>query len=349
MKLVNLLPLKERDEPTGAFGMTAKELAATYSLKRLQIIRDEVMGDMEQQAEPEGGPIADQYADRLHGLDQAIKIAKGGSDTPMTYDQAVGKVSKDQFIKSKKFDRGGNRIDESEDKWNAIDVSRKAEKEIGNKEWNSRTTAKLDMLKALNAAGKFKKDFDEERLQGWVDQNYSWEKLSRQFKLNESYNNLNIANVSSMSETMQQGEYTAIEQGWDGLTPNERKDIIGNAMSGEARPNDMEKSFDQLKSEIPDFELGVANYLGIDEGSCGYGPDGEPGDTPGETRGMPADKRTMTMMREVIRKEIKKLAKETSLDDKLRGALGDKDFEKVINKPVPSFADMKPKPSKDKK
>ena len=40
---------------------------------------------------------------------------------------------------------------------------------------------------------------------------------------------------------------------------------------------------------------------------------------------------------------------ESNLDDKLRAALGDKDFEKVINKPVPSFADMKPKPSKDKK
>jgi len=206
------------------------------------------------------------------------------------------------------------------------------------------------MLKTLNKAGKFKKDFDEERLQGWVDQNYSWEKLSRQFKLNESYNNLNIANVSSMSETMQQGEYTAVEQGWDGLSFDEQKDIIGDAMSGEARPNDMEKSFDQLKSEIPDFESIIANYLGIDEGSCGYGPNGEPGDTPGETRGMPANTRTMTMIREVIKKEIKKLSEETSLDDKLRGALGDKDFEKVINKPVPSLADMiKLKPAKDKK
>ena len=39
-----------------------------------------------------------------------------------------------------------------------------------------------------------------------------------------------------------------------------------------------------------------------------------------------------------------------NLDDKLRGALGDKDFEKVINKPVPSLADMiKLKPAKDKK
>mgnify|MGYP003624611510 CR=1 FL=1 len=160
-------------------------------------------------------------------------------------------------------------MNESEDKWNAIDVSRKAEKEIGNKEWNERTTKKLDMLIALNKAGKFKKDFDEERLQGWVDQNYSWEKLSRQFKVNE--------------------------------------------------------------------------------GSCGYGPNGKPGNTPGGTRGMSADDRTRGMFRKLIQKEIKKLSETDSLDDKLRGALGDKDFEKVINKPVPSFADMKPKPSKDKK
>ena len=119
-------------------------------------------------------------------------------------------------------------INETTEKaWNALDVSRKAEKEIDNKEWNSRTTAKLDMLIALNAAGKFKKDFDEERLQGWVDQNYSWEKLSRQFKVNE--------------------------------------------------------------------------------GSCGYGPNGVPGDTPGETQGMDADDRTRGMMKKFIQKEIAKL------------------------------------------
>ena len=80
-------------------------------------------------------------------------------------------------------------INKSEDTWNAIDVSRKAEKEISNSEWNSRTTKKLDMLKALNKAGKFKKEWDNETLQGWVDQNYSWEKLSRQFK-NLKENNL---------------------------------------------------------------------------------------------------------------------------------------------------------------
>ena len=180
MKLVNLLPLKE--ESTGAFGATSEELADMYSLKQLQQFRDEVMMDMEQQAEPEGGPIADMYGGQLNGLDKAIAIKRGKTkDVP--YDVAIGRMSRDEFEKSSKF----NRMNEATEKaWNAIDVSRKAEKEISNKEWNERTTKKLDMLKKLNDAGKFKKDWDEETLQGWVDQNFSWEKVSKKFKLNES-------------------------------------------------------------------------------------------------------------------------------------------------------------------
>ena len=74
--------------------------------------------------------------------------------------------------------------------WDAIDVSRKAEKELnkelgGTRKWNERTGKKLDMLKKLNDDGKFKKDFDEETLQGWVDKNYSWEQVSKKFKVNE--------------------------------------------------------------------------------------------------------------------------------------------------------------------
>jgi hypothetical protein len=123
--------------------------------------------EMEQEAEPEGGPIADQYADALDKLETSLYRVMKQIDN---YDM-------------------NESLNESEDKWNAIDVSRKAEKEIDNKEWNKRTAEKLDMLKALNTAGKFKKDFDEERLQGWIDQNYSWEKLSQQFKsLNEALN-----------------------------------------------------------------------------------------------------------------------------------------------------------------
>ena len=167
--------------------MQARELADRNSLQQLQAMYDQLMRDMEQEAEPEGGPIADQYADQMQDIEDAMQIKRGGSGTPLTYDQAIGRISKDQFTKSSKFDRMNEATEKS---WNAVDVSRKAEKEISNKEWNERTAKKLDMLKSLNAAGKFKKDWDEEKLQGWVDQNYSWEKLSKQFKLNESYSEM---------------------------------------------------------------------------------------------------------------------------------------------------------------
>ncbi|MBC8396454.1 MAG: hypothetical protein H8E16_05085, partial [Flavobacteriales bacterium] len=103
----------------------------------------------------------------------------------------------------------------TEKAWNALDVSRKAEKEIDNKEWNTRTTKKLDILKSLNKAGKFKKDWDEEKLQGWVDQNYSWEKLTRQFKLNEIYSAMyeqgTIKTVVNLKMDSEIGEPVTVE------------------------------------------------------------------------------------------------------------------------------------------
>ncbi len=46
-------------------------------LSKLQTKRDQVMRDMEQEAEPEGGPIADKYGDMLNKIDAAIAKAKG--------------------------------------------------------------------------------------------------------------------------------------------------------------------------------------------------------------------------------------------------------------------------------
>ena len=161
MKLASLVNLKPIKEESGAFGMTPRELADTYSLKMLQQMRDEVMMDMENDpsVEPEGGSQADYYGGTLNGLDQAIALKQPKKDVP--YDVAIGRMSRDEFEKSSKF----NRMNETTEKaWNAIDVSRKAEKEISNKEWNERTSKKLDMLKKLNDMGKFKKDFDDERL-----------------------------------------------------------------------------------------------------------------------------------------------------------------------------------------
>ena len=162
MKLVNLVPLKEGS-------MQARELADYNSLEELQAMYDQLMRDMEQEAEPEGGPIADMYGQQMQDIEDAMQMKRGKTkDVP--YDVAIGRMSRDEFEKSSKF----NRMNEvTEKSWNAVDVSRKAEKEISHKEWNERTAKKLDMLKKLNDAGKFKKDFDDERLEGWVDQNYS--------------------------------------------------------------------------------------------------------------------------------------------------------------------------------
>ena len=307
MKLVNLLPLKE--ESTGAFGATSEELADMYSLQMLQQMRDEVMMDMEQQAEPEGGPIADMYGGQLNGLDKAIAIKRGETkDVP--YDVAIGRMTQDEydemmstvkpdrasFEKSSKFDRMNEATEKS---WNAIDVSRKAEKEISNKEWNERTAKKLDMLKKLNDAGKFKKDFDDERLQGWVDQNYSWQKLSKQFKLNEMY----------------EGTPTV----FDDQSMDELLDIILKYVKD---PDDAQAELDRFDDGGFDAmsDMVTANLLRDPEYKAWY------------------DKVHSIKETNKIRKAIRKIIKEQNFDDRLRAAMGAGEFEKATTPQMPEAA-----------
>jgi hypothetical protein len=113
---------------------------------------------------------------------------------------------------------------------------------------------------------------------------------------------------------------------------------IGQKVVDQLHNGDKEAAIDYIMSQINE----------VDEGSCGYGPDGVPGDTPGGTRGMDADKRTMTMMREAIRKEIKKLSEGDSLEDKLKGAFSPEEMDKINSKKVPGFADLKPEPKEKK-
>jgi len=52
--------------------------------------REQLMRDMEQEAEPEGGPIADEYGDKLNKIDTAIVKLSGRKE--MTYDQAIAEM-----------------------------------------------------------------------------------------------------------------------------------------------------------------------------------------------------------------------------------------------------------------
>ena len=147
-----------------------------------------------------------------------------------------------------------------------------------------------------------------------------------------------------IDETMQQGDDNTISNAWDALPEDEQLNILGDAKSGRADYSDLEKSFDTLKSEIPDFESIVAEYLGIDEGSCGYSqeaPGGEELDTPGGTQGMDADERTRGMLKIFIQKEIKKLkeGEPGDFDRDLEDLLGKDDFAKATSNEVPGLGD----------
>ena len=67
----------------------------TAILSKLQTKRDQVMRDMEQEAEPEGGPIADKYGDMLNKIDAAIAKAKGTK--PKSYDDTFNEGQDDVF------------------------------------------------------------------------------------------------------------------------------------------------------------------------------------------------------------------------------------------------------------
>jgi len=59
--------------------------------------RAQLMRDMEQEAEPEGGPIADEYGSKLNRIDKAIAKLSGRKE--MTYDQAITEAT-DSFAGS---------------------------------------------------------------------------------------------------------------------------------------------------------------------------------------------------------------------------------------------------------
>ena len=298
MKLVNLVPLEEldindpalmkyrasrtadkSDSPISKPSKPTRDLTYAKKLKldMLKAKRDQLMRDMEQEAEPEGGPIADRYGAQLNKIDAAMAKLRGTKD--MTYNQAIG-------------------LRETTEKaWNAIDVSRKAEKEISNKEWNERTSKKLDMLKKLNDAGKFKKDWDEETLQGWVDQNFSWEKVSKKFKLNE------------MQET---SDYDMLRS----FQKDELLDDLGDIIAKYVKdPDDIDRELDRFDDGGFDnmSNMVTANLLRDPEYKAW------------------AKKFHSIKENNNMRKVIRKIIREQNFDDRLRSMMGADDFEKATN------------------
>ncbi len=72
------------------YGEAVQKAYNSSNLAKLNFLRKErsqLMRDMEQEAEPEGGPIADEYGAKLNRIDKAIAKLSGRKE--MTYDQAI--------------------------------------------------------------------------------------------------------------------------------------------------------------------------------------------------------------------------------------------------------------------
>lgn len=71
----------------------AADLVDGFELEDLEYNLKELYRNMEQEAEPEGGPIADYYGSEIEAHEQAIRFIKnaGKERAQMTYDQAVGR------------------------------------------------------------------------------------------------------------------------------------------------------------------------------------------------------------------------------------------------------------------
>ena len=75
----------------------AQELADSYSVEELNDRLKQLYIDMEQEAEPEGGPISNQYADEIYQYEEAIRIAKGIGPR----DKEAGKSYDEVYLKDK--------------------------------------------------------------------------------------------------------------------------------------------------------------------------------------------------------------------------------------------------------
>jgi len=141
---------------------------------------------------------------------------------------------------------------------------------------------------------------------------------------------MNEAKIESKEEfdEIASAEQKAMEKKWDSLVTNialKKSDPKKHTANMEAKMEYLtglnnagklkkEYTADQIETysihdNLPGWKVArmvLKTPKLTNEGSCGYGPDGVPGDTPGETKGMDADDRTKTMLRKLIQKEIAK-------------------------------------------
>src|SRR5210317_731884 len=117
---------KKAAEPKKSINPNYAAVKNASKIRTLKQQRAQIMRDMEQEAEPEGGPIADRYGGMLNKID--AKIAKLQGREEMDYDTAVGKkgneyMSKDEIERRAAMIReiGGDKMEALMELQNILD------------------------------------------------------------------------------------------------------------------------------------------------------------------------------------------------------------------------------------
>ena len=84
-ELAGIKPLYEQRSQGAPVDQRTEEYVEFYDLEELQDRLEQVYREMEQEAEPEGGPIADEYGAEIEAIEKAIQIKKGKNTDQSNY------------------------------------------------------------------------------------------------------------------------------------------------------------------------------------------------------------------------------------------------------------------------
>jgi hypothetical protein len=142
----------QRSQPKPEPAKPSKAFKNADKIKALKLKRAQLMRDMEQEAEPEGGPIADRYGRELNKIDQAIaKLSGQGDSETNVY------MSKDEI------DRRAAMMKEGK-KETAVDMAKKQLDALGVKYEMSKTDKVRPfkvIYKPTNKSDKFYDEFED--------------------------------------------------------------------------------------------------------------------------------------------------------------------------------------------
>jgi hypothetical protein len=149
---LNSQPQSTPLKPTKTINPDYKAIKNASKIDFLQKEKDQLLRDMEQEAEPEGGPIADRYGRKLNKIDQAIAMLQG---------QGEWGPEKDVDITAQEIGKRAAMIgleegSSTEEKRIAMSAVKRLAKYRG----VSDSEAKVDLLRAVKELGDLKEDLD---------------------------------------------------------------------------------------------------------------------------------------------------------------------------------------------